>query len=367
MGDKYLTSYSGDRLIRMFLLVSLLVSLCWVDTVAYERKLLVEIFTSTLCPICPRHIPPVQDALEEEFEDLIFIQYHTWWVGDDPWYLENYERQFPEQDDMRTRIFWMGYDHRLGVPSFFYDGHRIDYHAGNIVENSINYVSDRIDEESPLQIEVEALADGDDLLTTVTINSEENLTNLTLFLALCEREVEYNAPSGQNRFTGNVLDLYPDGEGYRFSIVRNYEMVYETESSLDVGWRDNELDNLKVVVWVQRQDLEILQSESVGIVRLIAPEEDLIMPVGILLGKPYPNPFNSHVKIPYSIKHTGQALLTIHDLSGHEVARPVDGEITAGKRSISFDAEKAGITNGVYYVKLVSDGRIETQKIIYLR
>ncbi len=355
------------RWFRLILLASLIVTLCHVDAVAHERKLLVEVFTNSFCPICPRYIPPVQDAIEEEFEDFIFIQYHTWWPGnEDPWYMENYERHLPAEDDIRTRIFWMEYDQFMGVPSFFFDGHRIRY-GGTIVENSVDYVSERLQEETPLQIGIEALAYEDTLLTRVSITSDEILSNLTLFMALCEREVEYNAPSGQRRFTGNVLDLFPDGEGYRFSIVRDFEVIYECESPLNVGWHVNELDNLQVVAWVQRRDLEILQSVSVAIEILKAPEEQLPMPVEIGLDAAYPNPFNSQVNIPYSLDRTGYVQLTVHDLSGREVARPVDGECFAGRHIVSFDADRAGLANGIYYVRLVSDGRVDTQKIIYLR
>ncbi|NQU06477.1 MAG: hypothetical protein HQ568_10320, partial [Calditrichaeota bacterium] len=299
------------RLLLILLIVLMAVTIINSEAIAHDRKLLVEIFTSSFCPICPRWIPPVQDALEEGFDDLIFIQYHAWWVGDDPWYFENYERHLPEQDDMRTRIFWMGYDNTLGVPSFFFDGHRIRY-GNDVVDNSVDYVAERLDEESPLQIEIEAFTYGDTLLTTVSITSEAILSNLTLFMALCEREIEYIAPSGQRRFTGNVIDLFPDGEGYRFSIVRNYEMVYETESPLIMGWCENELDNLQVVAWIQRQDLEILQSESVAIELLSAPEYPTQIPITTQIEAVYPNPFNSTASIPFSLRHNGHVLLTLH-------------------------------------------------------
>ncbi|MCF7811156.1 T9SS type A sorting domain-containing protein [bacterium] len=360
------------KLVRhsVLILISIwvVVSVLNVSVYAHDRMLLVEIFANSGCPLCPQYIPPVQNELEESFDNFIFLQYHTWWPDNgDPWYWENYCRHFPEYDDIVTRVGWMERDQFMGVPSFFYDGHRIDFHEGNIVENTIDYVGERLQVETPLLIEIEAFAFADTLLTTVNVTSDGNISNLTLFLALCEREIEYEAESGQHRFTGNVLDLYPDGEGIRFSIVRNYVWTYETESPLNVGWCDNELENLQVVAWVQRRDMEILQSESVTIELLSVPKDLVSTPISTQFEAAYPNPFNSSVTIPFTLDHNGYILMTLHDLTGREIARVVDGEFQSGKNAISLDAVKYGLTNGIYNCRLISDNKIYSQKLVYLR
>ncbi len=470
----------------LFLITAIPVMLLNVESTAFDRKILAEIFTNTSCPLCPRYIPPAQDALEDELDDdeYIFMTYHTWWPDiEDPWYLENYERHLPEDDDVLTRMNWMERDQWMGVPSFFFDGHRIDYHEGDYVRNIVDYVSDRIEVDSPLQIGLEAYAHGDDLITRVTINSDERLSNLTLFLALCEKEVYYNARSGQRRFTGNMLDLFPDGSGQRFSIVPNYEVRFDNRASLDVGWRENEIEDLFVAAWVQRLDQEILQSqdraeimpiEAPAAFSLISPadgcvvdrnncevtfeweesdcgdyatsytlvfevlgdenvtlrrgnietseftehldslfiqheilggeiEEDvemtwyveatngvlttesnerwsMLVPVpssvppggggpaaSFNLGRAYPNPFNSRVTIPFSLARPGYVTMTMHDLSGREVARLTDGGLSAGGHAVSLDADRVQLAGGIYCVRLTSLGRELTQKIVCLR
>ena len=261
------------RVVVLFILAFILSIIIPNGAFAYDRKVLAEIFTSTFCPICPRYIPPVQDMLEEDFEDdqFIIVQYHTWWVGDDPWYIENYERHLPGVDDIRTRISWMDRDQYMGVPSFFFDGQRIEY-GNDLVDNAREYVAQQIEDASPLEIELRARTCDGVLYSGVSITSEERLSNLNLFLALCEREVNYNAPSGQRRFSGNVLDLFPTAEGERFSIVQDYVYEFECESEIDIGWHENELDNLMLVAWVQNLDFEILQSQSASIRLIEAPE-----------------------------------------------------------------------------------------------
>ncbi|NQT33996.1 T9SS type A sorting domain-containing protein [bacterium] len=357
-------------LILLLVLPVLLVMILNIDAAAFERRLLAEIFTNSYCPLCPRYIPLAQDALEDSFEpeDYVFIQYHTWWPGNsDPWYWENYERHLPEDDDIVTRITWMDYDQFMGVPSFFFDGYRIRY-SNSLGDEVTDYVSERLGEDSPLRIEIVAEVDDNTLLTSIVIRSEQNLANLTLFLALCEREVEYDAQSGQRRFTGNVLDLYPDGNGVRFSIVSDFDWSYQCESPWDIGWHDNDREDLFVAAWVQRQDLEILQSQDSDIqIYNKIEREQVNVHSSFTLEPAYPNPFNSRLEIPFRIDQPGNIAITVHDLTGREILRLTDAEFASGRHTLSLNADESGLTNGIYFLKMIFNGRLSIQKIAYLR
>jgi len=261
----------------------LILGLFRAEAVAYERKILAEIFTNTSCPLCPRYIPPAQDTLEAMLDEnqFVFITHHTWWPEiSDPWYIENYERHLPSDDDVMARMNWMGRDQWMGVPSFYFDGTRFDFHEGDYIGGIAEFIPERIEVESPLNIDLQAFAHDNDLIARVTVLSDERLSNITLFIALCEIEVEWQALSGQHRFTGNMLDMFPEGSGQQFSILADIPVEFEEYTSLDVGWRENEVEDLCVHAWVQRQNSqEVLQAEKTGIIAVEPPEAfNLIAP-----------------------------------------------------------------------------------------
>ena len=249
------------------LLLSLCLTLVYQNADAYPRKVLAEIFTNTHCPLCGQYIPPVERTLEEFYNDnYIFVTYHTWWPQiHDPWYIENFNRHLisDEIDDIITRVAYYGYDQFMGVPSFFFDGIRIRY--GNPINEFLGgirtIVDERLNTESPIHLEIETEINDTDLTTTIQITSDENLSNLDLMIALCEVYVEYNAPSRQTEFRGNVLDMIPTADGYSFNIPAGRTIAVDFESSLDVGWRDNPLENLQIIAWVHGGDLEVIQAE----------------------------------------------------------------------------------------------------------
>jgi len=68
----------------------------------------------------------------------------------------------------------------------------------------------------------------------------------------------------------------------------------------------------------------------------------------------YPNPFNPSTKIDYAIPFDGNVSLTIYDNSGKEVAKLVNGNLTAGYYTASFDA--TNLSSGIYYYRLNLNG-----------
>jgi photosystem II stability/assembly factor-like uncharacterized protein len=81
------------------------------------------------------------------------------------------------------------------------------------------------------------------------------------------------------------------------------------------------------------------------------PEED-ILPTEYSLAQNYPNPFNSATTIEFSLPEAGDVSLTVYDILGREVMRPVIGYHEAGRYNVTIDMEKAG--SGLYFYKLTT-------------
>lgn len=250
----------------LFVAVMLLLC-CSSDADAYQRKVLAEFFVNTDCPLCGPWVPPAENTIQEIGEDThVQITYHTWWPEiHDPWYMANMERHLPGIDDIITRVAYYGYDQFLGVPSYFFDGFRIRY--GQPVERFTgeihDHVTERLDTETPIMIEIETEIDDTTLTARVRVISDEDIADLILFSALLEHHIRYRSPGGQTEFFGNMLEMIPDAEGIGFRITHDQDATFDLEHPWNVGWRENEVSDLELVVWVQDGDLDVMQVESV--------------------------------------------------------------------------------------------------------
>ena len=75
-----------------------------------------------------------------------------------------------------------------------------------------------------------------------------------------------------------------------------------------------------------------------------------VIPTDFDLQQNYPNPFNPVTTIEFSLPTTGNTLLTIYNLRGEEVARLVDGTLSAGYHRIEWNATK--FASGMYFYRL---------------
>jgi Secretion system C-terminal sorting domain len=86
-----------------------------------------------------------------------------------------------------------------------------------------------------------------------------------------------------------------------------------------------------------------------------------IIPTKFELYQNYPNPFNPVTKIDFDIPKTGFTSLRVYDVTGAVVKTIVSEELGAGKYSMNFDA--SGLSSGIYYYRLESNGIVKTLKM----
>jgi hypothetical protein len=83
------------------------------------------------------------------------------------------------------------------------------------------------------------------------------------------------------------------------------------------------------------------------------------------LGAPRPNPFQRTTSFRLSLPQPARVELTMHDLFGRRVATLLHGQVSAGHRDVPWDG--AGLRDGIYFARLVIDGRVYTQRVALLR
>lgn len=79
----------------------------------------------------------------------------------------------------------------------------------------------------------------------------------------------------------------------------------------------------------------------------------------------YPNPFNPSTQIRFTLQSSHVTRLTVYDILGREITVLVNGPMSAGSHSVSFDA--SNLTSGVYVYKLEAGGEILTKRMTLLK
>lgn len=77
----------------------------------------------------------------------------------------------------------------------------------------------------------------------------------------------------------------------------------------------------------------------------------------------HPNPFSETASITYTLPASGRISLRLYDVLGREMKQLFDGEQGSGTYTIPLDA--AGLTSGIYFVKLAAAASTKTIKLVH--
>ena len=84
----------------------------------------------------------------------------------------------------------------------------------------------------------------------------------------------------------------------------------------------------------------------------------------------FPNPFNSSTRLKYEIFKSGLVKIVIINSKGEKVRSIINKYHHVGEYLIQWDgtdSQGINMASGIYFYKIISDGRIKTQKMIYLK
>lgn len=93
--------------------------------------------------------------------------------------------------------------------------------------------------------------------------------------------------------------------------------------------------------------------------------EPEVIPAEMDLKQNYPNPFNPSTIISYELPQDSAVRLEVYDLTGRQVATIVNGNVSAGRHSVNFDAEN--LSSGIYLYRLQAGNQIITRKLTVLK
>jgi len=108
-----------------------------------------------------------------------------------------------------------------------------------------------------------------------------------------------------------------------------------------------------------------LPTPEPGIATSIFEKDENELPVDFNLDQNFPNPFNPSTKISFSIPQSGMVNLAVYNSVGELVKVLVNEQMSQGKYNVDFDG--AGLSSGIYFYRLVSEGTVLSKKMILLK
>ncbi|MCG8374147.1 MAG: alpha-amylase family glycosyl hydrolase, partial [Balneolales bacterium] len=88
-------------------------------------------------------------------------------------------------------------------------------------------------------------------------------------------------------------------------------------------------------------------------------------PSEYILSGNYPNPFNPSTNINFTLPTASHVRLSIFDVTGRLVTELLNEQRTSGEHTIKFDA--SGLSSGVYFYRLETEGFVSTQKMMLIK
>lgn len=240
-------------LLNLILLVS--VTCMFNITIAGDRTVLVERYTSSTCGPCATNNPTV-DAFMSAYSDaqIMGLSYHMNWPapGNDPMYFYNVT-------DNTTRRNYYGVN---AIPQLQMDGTTTlapNYSNAQLV----NAFNTRTNLLSPVTIILRDSSFGaDSMLVRVTVYCETAITSpsVTLHVAIMEKLIAYTSPPGTNgerNFHTVMRRMLPNATGTTIELVPGARKDFVFRLKKDAIWNPAEI---KAVAFVQAGNKEVLNS-----------------------------------------------------------------------------------------------------------
>jgi hypothetical protein len=319
-----------------------------------ERKVLVEVFTNSHCPLCPAAHNVIDNYLNSPNGDKIsYIYYHMIYpYSDDPLYWES-----QEGSDARDNY----YNPVSATPQGWFDG----THQGSTSGWNMS-LDNLVATESALKILLSGTTGSNQFNINAELNRTGNIQDNDLVIHFVVVEDLFfdgrNSVSDHKHVMRKMLPT-PDGQSFTISLneTKNIPQTIELDSIWDV-------DSLSIVVFVQSVSSKIVyQSSTISYDELVITniENENLSPSEFKLSQNYPNPFNPSTTISWQSPVGSWQTLKVYDLLGREVATLVDEYKHAGRYEINFDA--SSLTSGIYFYKLQAENYLETKKMILLK
>jgi len=343
----------------LFVIVSVTLLFTSILFAQEERKVLVEIFTNSHCPLCPTAHNVIDNYLSgPNGNNISYIFYHMIYpYDDDPLYWQS-----QEGSDARDNY----YNPIQATPQGWFDG----AHQGSSSGWTAN-LDNLVATESPLKIILSGTRNSNEFNINAALERTGDVQDNDLVIQFVVVEnLFYNGRNSISNHKHVMRKMLPTPNGQPFSINLNGTINIPQTINLDSQWF---ADSLNIIVFVQSTSaMTVYQSATISYdeLSITAVNNESSIPSEFKLAQNYPNPFNPSTMISYQLPVSSDVTLKVYDLLGREVVTLVDEFKPAGSYEVEFSShsgEDQNLTSGIYFYSLNAGEFVETKKLMLLK
>ncbi len=112
-------------------------------------------------------------------------------------------------------------------------------------------------------------------------------------------------------------------------------------------------------------DATVHYTEGIQIDILTGVGDAETIPVAFEVSQNYPNPFNPSTSIKFALPERTHVTLRVYNLLGKEVATLVNGDFSAGRHDVQWNA--SDVASGVYMYRIQAGNFVETRKLTLIK
>ena len=115
-------------------------------------------------------------------------------------------------------------------------------------------------------------------------------------------------------------------------------------------------------ITVEAMEIDIIPANEVTI---DIENEDTGLPTEFNISQNYPNPFNPTTQIEFAVPQTSNVTLKVYDVMGRLVQTLVDGNRSAGRYSVTFNANN--LASGVYFYRMEAGSFVQMKQMMLIK
>ena len=202
----------------------------------------------------------------------------------------------------------------------------------------------------------------------LNIQADEDIMGIQFDMQYNNVELKFN---GANAIPNNYVFEYKEQDngvirGIMFSLEGMKLNQYDIESLISFDFTP--VDNFDGMSTVEFLDVIMAGkngSQLESSFSSITINTSDLLPNKTNLNSSYPNPFNPVTKISYDLANDGYVSIGIFDVLGRQVSELINKVQSKGNYDISWDA--ADQASGTYFIRMMADDKIMTEKIILIK
>jgi len=317
-----------------------------VNTISAQvaRKVIVEHFTNTKCPICKSRNPGFYANLNKQ-SGVLHLAIHP----SSPYASCVLSQQNNPDNDDRTKYYGV----YGSTPRLVIEGKVI---SSNADFNTPELFTPFLNGTSPIELKIEQLKYKSDSIyvkITVTAAVANSLGSLKLFAALAEDTVFYASPNGETQHYDVYRKSLFGATGTTINVPANAgeSVVYEASANANVLWKFPRIYTLAILQDVTTKD--VIQAEATS------PTDGISFPTATIDNNNelnfsvYPNPASSVIHVTLDKEQSATASLI-----------SIEGTLLQKQQfSKSADFNVQGLPKGYYIIELNTDKGKYSKKV----